>query len=367
MARLLRCVACGEMAAAPSPPTCPSCGTELPIGGPPVIDAGRSDEDQTASDHDQTASDQDQTASDQDQTWSDHDQSASDSDQRSADEDQDAADEDLSAEGEAAQHQRSTAARDRSRQDREAVSGLRDETADGRDETARGRDHAANSRDRSSNADNKATSPQEAGLELQDDILVRARQDRARAAADRAKAADDRAHAAVDRKEAARERAEAHKDKTEAALHLSRSTRDELTGAWMRKFGLEEIARELERSHRTGSQLVLAFLDVDGLKVVNDERGHLAGDALLRLVGETILRNIRPYDIVVRYGGDEFVCGMPNLTIEQAQTRFALIASLLNTLNPDHSISFGLAEAGPEDGLEQLIARADASLLAGRN
>ena len=359
MARLLRCSVCGETAEVPDPPTCPSCGTELiaerVVAELPKLDAA------------QIRADEDQTASDQDQTWSDHDQSASDSDQRSADEDQDAADEDFSAGGDESQHDRSAAARGRSRRDREVVSGLRDETAAARDETAKRRDVAAAIRDRGANADDQAIPLHEPGHELQDDILIRARQDRARAATDRAKAADDRARAAVDRREAARERAEAHKDKTEAALHLSESTRDELTGAWMRKFGLEEIARELERAHRTGGQLVLAFIDVDGLKAVNDERGHLAGDALLRLVGETLLTNVRHYDIVVRFGGDEFICGMPNLTLEQAQTRFALIASLLTAINPDHSITFGLAEAGPEDTLEALIARADASLLDARD
>ena len=359
MARLLKCVVCGEAAEVPDPPTCPSCGAELTVD--------RLDTDRAHSHVRHSLSDEDQTASDQDQTWSDHDQSSSDSDQRSANEDQDASDEDLSAGGDERQHERSAAARGRSRHDREVVSELRDETAAARDEMAKRRDLAATVGDHGSNADDKAIRLQEPQDEVMDDSLVRARQDRARAATDRAKAADDRARAAVDRKEAARERDEAHKDKTEAALHLSQSTRDELTGAWMRKFGLEEIARELERSHRTGGQLILAFIDVNGLKAVNDERGHLAGDALLRLVGETLVTNVRPYDIVVRFGGDEFVCGLPNLSLGQAQTRFALIASLLSAINPDHSITFGLAEAGPEDTLEALIARADASLLAAKD
>ena len=87
--------------------------------------------------------------------------------------------------------------------------------------------------------------------------------------------------------------------------NLRRATTDELTGARTRTFGLEEIARELERAHRTGGTLVLAFVDVDGLKAGQRHEGHLAGDALLRLVGETIRANVRPYDLIVRYGGDE--------------------------------------------------------------
>src|SRR5438552_11348809 len=79
--------------------------------------------------------------------------------------------------------------------------------------------------------------------------------------------------------------------------NLKLATTDELTGAWTRKLGLEEVSRELERAHRTGARLVLAFVDVDGLKAVNDSQGHLAGDALLRLLGETLRANVRPYDV----------------------------------------------------------------------
>src|SRR5947209_3484219 len=125
------------------------------------------------------------------------------------------------------------------------------------------------------------------------------------AAADRAKAADDRARAAADREAAARERAEALRTRAESADNLKLATTDELTGAWTRKFGLEEVSHELERAHRTGATLVLAFVDVDGLKQLNDSQGHLAGDALLQLVGETLHANVRPYDVIVRYGGDE--------------------------------------------------------------
>ena len=100
--------------------------------------------------------------------------------------------------------------------------------------------------------------------------MLRAKRDRERAAADRAKAADDRARAAADREEAARERAEARRHRTESDDNLKLATTDELTGAWTRKFGLEEVSRELERAHRTGATLVLAFVDVDGLKQVND-------------------------------------------------------------------------------------------------
>jgi len=196
--------------------------------------------------------------------------------------------------------------------------------------------------------------------------LLRATRDRTRAAADRAKAADDRTRAATDREEAARERAEAMRHRTQSAGELRFATTDELTGGWTRRLGLEEISRELERAHRTGSPLVLAFVDVDGLKQVNDSQGHLAGDTLLRLVCETLRANVRTYDVIVRYGGDELLCAMPNLSAPEAIARFETIAAVLTIANANHSVTFGLAEAEPADGLEELIARADADLLQAR-
>ena len=347
----LMCPDCGQAAAVP---ICPTCGADLLVA---------------ASDRDQTASDRDQTTSDQDQTWSDRDQSASDRDQRSADDDQDAADDDLAAGGDAVVHQRSTLARDRSSHDRESVSELRDESAAERLQVAEDRDHAAVLRDRGAEARDAVArlhdEESDANASL-NDIVVRAERDRARAAADRAKAANDRARAAADRNEAAREREEAVQQRSESADDLKRLTTDELTGARTRMFGLEEVSRELDRAHRVRGKLVLAFVDVDGLKQVNDNDGHLAGDALLKLVGETLRASVRPYDLVVRYGGDEFVCAMSNVSGREARARFEEIASALTAFNPEHSIAFGIAEVDSGDSLQELLARADADLLEAR-
>ncbi len=111
---------------------------------------------------------------------------------------------------------------------------------------------------------------------------------------------------------------------------------------------------------------MLAFVDVDGLKAVNDGQGHVAGDALLRLVGENLRANIRSYDVLVRYGGDEFVCAMPNLTPAEAAPRFAKLAAALAALDGGHSVTFGVAEAEPADSLQDLVMRADSALLEAR-
>jgi diguanylate cyclase (GGDEF)-like protein len=361
MAKVVKCPACGEETSVPS---CASCGAELPTA---AIEQMR---DRTASDRDQVVSDRDQTTSDQDQTWSDHDQTASERDQRSADEDQHAADDDFAAGGDAITYHRSALARERSGRDRETVAMVRAESAAARLETAEQRDRAAELRDRGAEGRDalaRLHDLEDDGEATREDILLRAERDRARAAADRAKAADDRARAAGDRAEAASERAEALRDRTKSADSLKLATTDELTGALTRRFGLEEVSRELERAHRTGTGLVLAFVDVDGLKAVNDSRGHLAGDALLRLLGETLRGNVRPYDVIVRYGGDELLCAMPNLSAGEARSRFAKIAAALAAADADHSVTFGLAEAEPADSLQELIARADADFLDARH
>jgi diguanylate cyclase (GGDEF)-like protein len=182
----------------------------------------------------------------------------------------------------------------------------------------------------------------------------------------RSRARRDWAQAAVDRAAAARELAEAVRLRMQAADDLKSAATDELTGAWVRKFGLEEASRELARAYRTDVGLALAFVDVDGLKQVNDSRGHPAGDTLLERVGETIRAHIRPYDVIVRYGGDEFVCAMSALGALEARERFDNVAEALRKVDPKHSVTFGIAEAVMGESLEALIARADADLLDAR-
>jgi diguanylate cyclase (GGDEF)-like protein len=155
--------------------------------------------------------------------------------------------------------------------------------------------------------------------------------------------------------------------RAESAALLAQASTDELTGARTRFIGLDEVSRELARTHRRpGAALMLAFVDVDGLKRVNDGKGHLAGDALLRLVGRTLTANLRPSDIILRFGGDEFLCAMTDMTAPDARARFLKIRTTLAGVDPEYSVSFGLAQSDHNDTLEDVIARADADLLAGR-
>ena len=71
--------------------------------------------------------------------------------------------------------------------------------------------------------------------------------------------------------------------------------------------------------------------------------------------------------MIVRYGGDEFICAMPNVTEARARLRFEEIAVTLASIDSEHSITYGLAEAKPGDGLADLIARADSDLFSHRS
>jgi diguanylate cyclase (GGDEF)-like protein len=165
---------------------------------------------------------------------------------------------------------------------------------------------------------------------------------------------------------AARERAEAIQVRTDATRAFELAATDQLTGARIRRAGLDDLTREIARAHRTRGGLTLAFVDVDGLKKVNDADGYPAGDALLRLIGETLHTHLRPHDLIVRYGGDEFVCAMPKLSLAETTVRFELIAAFLRCDHESHSITFGISQLDPVDNLEELIARAEDDLLERR-
>ncbi len=86
---------------------------------------------------------------------------------------------------------------------------------------------------------------------------------------------------------------------------------------------------ELSRARRYGHTLTMSYIDLDNFKYINDHFGHNVGDVVLRLVGQTILRNLRSSDTVARLGGDEFAVLFPETDSDAAQMVLCKIQGLL--------------------------------------
>jgi diguanylate cyclase (GGDEF)-like protein len=115
-----------------------------------------------------------------------------------------------------------------------------------------------------------------------------------------------------------------------------------------------------------GRGIVVAFMDVDGLKHVNDSAGHAAGDQVLRDVASAIRERVRSYDLVFRYGGDEFVCALVDVTLEQARRTVGDILESVRVRSGGHSFTVGFASVESYDTAESALERADAALYLGR-
>jgi diguanylate cyclase (GGDEF)-like protein len=142
---------------------------------------------------------------------------------------------------------------------------------------------------------------------------------------------------------------------------------DDLTGALRRGAGLQALAREIARFRRFGGKgIAVIFIDVDGLKQLNDSEGHAAGDGLLTDVVSAIRERVRAYDLVIRWGGDEFVCVLPDAAPEEAQRTVADIERQVRRRTSGRTVSTGLAGLEPADTADSLVDRADSALYAGR-
>ena len=159
-----------------------------------------------------------------------------------------------------------------------------------------------------------------------------------------------------------------------------KATHDVLTEVWNRGAILEMLEREIVRSRREGASLGVVIGDLDHFKSVNDTYGHLAGDSVLREVSKRMMASVRSYDMIGRYGGEEFLLLLPGCNREATadkaeQLRTAVAQRPIDTMGGSLQITMslgGVAVANwPSDSANQILQMADAALYhakeAGRN
>ena len=159
------------------------------------------------------------------------------------------------------------------------------------------------------------------------------------------------------------ERAAGLAEETAAARSLAKT--DPLTGLGNRRALDEHLARFAADAQRTGVPFSVVALDIDGLKRVNDEAGHDAGDALLRDFARAIDQAIRGSDIGLRSGGDEFVLLLPRTNEVAARTvaeRLVVASERFSTPFGPPRFSYGIATYGRGEPEYDVMTRADAAL-----
>jgi diguanylate cyclase (GGDEF)-like protein len=147
---------------------------------------------------------------------------------------------------------------------------------------------------------------------------------------------------------------------------------DPLTGLFNRRHFEDILRDEVARVRRYGGHCALAMLDLDFFKSYNDTLGHLAGDDLLRDLGQMLRRHMRMTDVLARYGGEEFGLIMVNTPKEVAIAAMERLRGLVEAypfrggnILPDGRLTVSVGIAGcPEDSIdvEELVRRADAAL-----
>ncbi len=147
------------------------------------------------------------------------------------------------------------------------------------------------------------------------------------------------------------------------------AVKDPLTGAYNRRFLIKYLESGIINAKENGKPIAVVMFDIDKFKRINDDYGHLIGDEVIKALATTLMKSCRDYDIVSRYGGEEFVLVMPGATEEIAIVRAEAIRmafselKIAEAIDRPVTISGGVAELKPIiKAPEDFIAVADNNL-----
>src|SRR6476659_9989877 len=149
------------------------------------------------------------------------------------------------------------------------------------------------------------------------------------------------------------------------------SLTDPLTGLPNTRFLFMHLSRELARADRLRAEVALMVMDLDSFKDINDTHGHHVGDRALCVVARVLRAAIRPYDICVRYAGDEFIVVLSGCNAEEAEIKRAELQQSIDDVyfeaRPGKRVELGIsvgAAVFPQDGesYEALLATADSRM-----
>ena len=146
---------------------------------------------------------------------------------------------------------------------------------------------------------------------------------------------------------------------------------DPLTGLNNRRWLEAKLPRLIKRFQHSGQALSVLMIDVDHFKRFNDTYGHLAGDVVLSTLGKVLLEQLRPTDLSVRYGGEEFVVILPSADLAGARIAAERLREAVSTTPitnhqgatlPSITISIGVAQLSGDENADSVLARADVAL-----
>ncbi|TCS82525.1 diguanylate cyclase [Tepidibacillus fermentans] len=155
----------------------------------------------------------------------------------------------------------------------------------------------------------------------------------------------------------------------------SLSVTDVLTNAYNRRYFIQKLEEEIERARRNGNKFSLVMLDIDRFKSINDRFGHNAGDLVLKRIAEMIKNRIRKIDILVRWGGEEFIILLPDTTVKNAARLAEELRVNLSRMDIPGvgrvTASFGVVSYCLGDTVDSLVNKVDNMMYeakaAGRN